>query len=350
MKGLAEGEIASVPLDALLLDDENPRLPEKVGKLTQDELLVYIEKKYDPLVVGRSIVLHQYFVSEPLIVIAKGKKFVVVEGNRRLTALRLLSDEKARTLVGKRGAVWKSLAQDAVLPDEIPVIIAPNRPSVAPIVGYRHISGIQEWDPLPKARYITKMVDDEELDFEDVAELVGESEPDIRSLYRNYAVLVQAADHYGVDTTEAEEHFSILTAALSRASIRSYIGAPTPGEVSADEWPVVDEYADQLRNLMSWLFGDKEHRKAIAESRALRSLAEVLGSDDATAILVKTRDLDTALEAVDGSRDRLMRRLRTARNALRRAREDFQDFADDEAVSGLIEECRELIEELETDE
>lgn len=346
MKGLAAGKIGSLSLDQLLLDDENPRLPERIGRLDQDGLLKYIERTYNPLVVAKSIVLHNYFPSEPLIVVKKGEKFVVVEGNRRLTALKLLADHSKRRLLGKRAGPWNELAQEATLPDDVPVIIAPSRASVAPIVGYRHISGIQEWDPLPKARYITKMIDDEEQPFSDVAELVGEEESEVRTLYRNYGVLIQAAKDYQIQTEEAEEHFSILTAALNRSAIRSYIGAPTPKQVSRSYWPVSDDKADELRDLLSWLFGDGSRTKVIAESRSLGKLASVLGSKEATKVLIKTRDLETASEHVGGSRDRLMRRLRTARTSLTRAADDIVDFPDDEAVIGLVDECAQAVEEL----
>src|SRR5205807_548398 len=99
-----------------------------------------------------------FFSSEPLIVIeadeVDGKQmYTVVEGNRRLTALRLLDDAELRKTL-EADDEWNTLAEETALPEAIPTVVAPSREMVAPIVGYRHISGIEEWDPDAKARFI----------------------------------------------------------------------------------------------------------------------------------------------------------------------------------------------------
>ena len=60
---------------------------------------------------------------------------------------------------------------------------------VAPLIGYRHISGIQPWEPFARARFVTRLVDDQGLPFEEVAELVGVDMSQVRSFYRNYSML-----------------------------------------------------------------------------------------------------------------------------------------------------------------
>ena len=110
--------IEYVRLEQLLLDPENPRLPSSLEDRSQDAMLQYIEKTYEPILIGRSIARHGFFVSEPLIVIprADDKTFTVVEGNRRLVALKLLTDVQARELVGRRRREWERLADQADIP------------------------------------------------------------------------------------------------------------------------------------------------------------------------------------------------------------------------------------------
>jgi hypothetical protein len=136
-----------VPLETLELDPKNPRLPDSVRGQGQEAILLFIEQNYRPILIGRSIALHRFFVSEPLIVIQGARsKYVVVEGNRRLVALRLLTDAELRKKVKDRE--WDELAKQTELPSEgIPVVIARTREEIAPIIGYRHIAGIQEWEP-----------------------------------------------------------------------------------------------------------------------------------------------------------------------------------------------------------
>ncbi len=156
--------IEYVRLEQLLLDPENPRLPSSLEDRSQDAMLQYIEKTYEPILIGRSIALHGFFASEPLIVIphAEDKTFTVVEGNRRLVALKLLTDVRARELVGRRRREWERLVDQADIPARgVPVIKVESHDEVAPIIGYRHIAGIEEWDPYPKAVFISRFIDKE---------------------------------------------------------------------------------------------------------------------------------------------------------------------------------------------
>jgi len=135
-----------------MLDDENPRLPERIADRTQVGLFKWMAKQYNTLEVARSISEHGYFDSEPVIAIRAGRKLTVVEGNRRLTAVKLLLDDRLRQSLNLEDAAeWNELANAAELEDRIPVQIARNRREVAPIIGYRHIAGIEPWDPWAKA-------------------------------------------------------------------------------------------------------------------------------------------------------------------------------------------------------
>ena len=346
------GEPLGVPLDQLELDPENPRLPEEEKGGSQQDLVRYMLEEYEPIVIARSISRYGFFASEPLIIITKdgtkGKelKYVAVEGNRRLAALRLLADKDLRVAV-EADEEWDELAEAADLPEEIPAVLAPSRDAVAPIIGYRHISGIEDWDPTAKARFIAHLVDDQGKTFSDVALIVGERETDIRSMYRNDAILEQAREEFDFDTTRAEAAFGIFNQAMGNVPVRTFVGAPDPRDVEPKTYPLDDEYADELEELLSWLFGDEEHPKVIGESRDItRSLTTILQSDDALEVLRETRDLELAFITAGGTRDRLLRRLANARGSLQAARDDIGEHSGDEEVIALLEECAEALAEL----
>lgn len=164
------GKPLDVSLDELQFDERNPRLPEELADRSQDNLLVYITTEYHPLEIAKSISAHGYFPSEPLIVIKSDSKYVSVEGNRRLAALKLLSSPAlAATLNLPDADEWAEAAEGAQLPEKIPCILASSRDQVAPIIGYRHISGIEPWDPWAKARFLATLIDDSKLSFEKAA-------------------------------------------------------------------------------------------------------------------------------------------------------------------------------------
>src|SRR5438477_8861944 len=84
--------------DKLFFDAKNPRLAEYAlgSKPTQLELLRILWEKMavDELVL--SIASRGYFTHEPIFVTEERGKFIVLEGNRRLAAVKLLLDPEAR--------------------------------------------------------------------------------------------------------------------------------------------------------------------------------------------------------------------------------------------------------------
>jgi hypothetical protein len=327
--------IDRLQIDQLELDPENPRLPLSAQGADQQTILEFMVSRYEPIVIGRSIALHGFFPSEPLIVIsskAKGR-YTVVEGNRRLVALKLLTDPKLRAAVGD--SEWEKLAADVELPAQgIPVVTAESREDVAPIIGYRHIAGIQEWDPYPKARFITQFIDRDKMSFSQVAQLVGESEADIRRYYRNYGIVEQAREKFGLDTSKVEADFGVWDRALT-GGIREFIQAPVPSATAERYWPLPDAAEPAVKEVISWIFGDEEAESVIRDSRSLTTLGRVLKEDEGRRVLRRTRDLAAAAEAASGTRARLLNRLGAALGGLKAAKQDLNAYKDADEVRAL---------------
>ncbi len=343
-------------IEDLHLDPRNPRLP--IDKQDQDEwmLLKYIAQTYNAIELGRSIATYGYFLSEPLIVINQEGKWIVVEGNRRLTALCLLHAPKlAAELDLENAAEWHQLAdsvsrQNNVPFDGLPVVVADNREQVAPIIGYRHISGIQAWQPHAKARYIADLVDHlptGDRSIRKVAAIVGERPAEVGSHYRNHEILKQARDVFNFDTTRAQAGFGVFTRAMSSLPLRRYIGAPAPTHVEVGERPIPKDKEEELEELLSWLFGDGKNAKpVIKESRDLTKLGRVLDSEHGIRALRETRNLDLAAEAAGGPRERLASRLRQAKTALHGIRSDLDACMEDDEIQSLVMEVREAVAQL----
>lgn len=345
------GTAIDVALAQLRLDPSNPRLPPDVQGSSQLELARYIDAQYDPLRVARSITAHGYFRSEPLILIESEDTgtFIVVEGNRRLVALLGLSDSEVRQSF-EDPEVWDALATEAQLPEKYPAVLAASRKDVAPIIGYRHISGIEPWDPLAKARFVAALVDDpvSPTSFEDVASIVGESAGDVRSLYRNERILRQAREEFGIDTATAEDEFGVFTRAMNSPSLREFIGAPPPAQVAIGAAPLPGDKSDELSELVTWIFGgENAEGKVIAESRDLTKLGRVVASEPGRDALRETGNLELADQAAGGPLARLLNRLTQARNALRAARADIDQFSGDAEVRALVDECVEIARDLD---
>ena len=227
-----EGKRDELPIQGLRLDPLNPRLPASVQQESQEGLLHRIVEDYNVIEVARSIAVHGYFASEPLIVIQQEDEVnVVVEGNRRLAALVILNDPDLANSLDD-ASDWTDLAAQADLPERVPVVIARNRQAVAPVIGYRHISGIEPWDPYAKARFIATLVNDQNLEFKEVADLVGERPSEISAHYRNHEIVKQAKNDFNIDISRVTRQFGVFTRAMTSLDLRNHISAPAPSDVS----------------------------------------------------------------------------------------------------------------------
>jgi hypothetical protein len=340
------GEQQRVPLHSLRLDPQNPRLPAELRGSGQEDLAVHLELGFDALTVAESIASHGYFGSEPLIVIASDERdaWVVVEGNRRLTALLGLVDDAIRGEFANPDP-WVKLASKATvgIDDLIPVVVLQDRAAATPIIGFRHISGILQWQPFAQARYVADLVDQEAMTFADVAQMIGVEKTRVGNLYRDQAIARQARD-LGLETGLLEESFSLLTVAMNTTKLRDHIGAPVGSRSEPGEEPIPADKVDSLRELLTWIYGDGETQPVINDSREISKLGNIVASEAGLAALRGGSTLEAAVQKVKEAdvdpRQRLLNRLRTGKNSLVAAMQDIAEFTDDDEVAELVQDAR----------
>lgn len=313
-------------------------------EISQRDLAAYINKHYDPLRIAESIATHEFFQSEPLIAVRDGEHFRVIEGNRRLTALRGLADEGLRNLFSKENKGWKNLPPS--YPASVPVLIVEDERSVAPLLGYRHISGIEPWEPYAQARYIAKLVEEVE-GIGRVAELVGRDVSEVRAMYRDHEILAQAESMFKVDVTRARAAFGVFANAMARRGVQSYISAPQPRFVKTEEWPIPTDKEPQLRELLNWIFGGaRGDGRVINDSRQLGELARVLQNPEATRVLRESGNLVEAHEALADPEEQFQRSAtRVLRELQKMSVSTFEVSTHD--VAGFINGVRDLLTTLE---
>lgn len=329
------GELRQLPLSALRPDWRNPRFPPNAAEGFQSDIDVfaYLDKQFDAASIANSISKHGFFLSEPLIAIpfsdddfedqssklgatsggisATQEMYIVVEGNRRLAALKGLSDPRVRAAM--TDPRWKSFPQDTGLPETIPVLVAPSREHVAPILGYRHVTGIAPWDPYQQARYVASLIDAEETNLSavEVSKLIGRDVSEVRAFYRNYSIVEQARDMFDIpDPDRIVEEFGVWTRAMTSTGIRSYIEAPAPRDVEERVYPLPDGVAERLASLTTWIFGiprspeniekgrQSKDGRVIEDSRHLTRLGKVLANPLGASALEEGKSMKEAELAV----------------------------------------------------
>lgn len=352
------GEIRNFSIADLELDIDNPRFELAPHEKSQADLANKLIMGYEVMTIAESIARNGYFANDPLVAVPSSKspgKFVVVEGNRRLTALKALCDADFRSEL-YQPEFWEKLASNSALGanPKIPVSVISDRSKINPILGYRHISGINGWQPLAQARFIARMIDEDGLTFEQTAESVGKKINDVANMYRNQAIVKQAAA-LGFAVARMETSFSLLTLSMGAPSLREFVSAPLGNKIEIGKTPIPEGKRGELVELLGWIFGDEEHEPVISDSREIGSLGKVVQNPLGLSILRDTRNLKDAIEAIkEAGLDplaRLLLRLRTANDASKAAFDDVSEYRSDPQVlafvSSILENAESLAEALE---
>ena len=186
-------EIHLEPYSNLLLDPDNPRLAElKLTIKDQDLILQWLWKNKDVSELVDSMLAGGYWPHEELFVSKEGGKLVVIEGNRRLAAVKLLMEPETRTRLNIRGD-WHPSQGVLDSLKELPVVVCP-RSEIWDYIGFKHLNGPQPWDSIAKAQYIHRVHTSFGIPLQEIASTLGDRNDTVVRMYRGYLVLRKAMD------------------------------------------------------------------------------------------------------------------------------------------------------------
>lgn len=275
-----------IELNNLFLDPQNPRLPTNISR-EQHDMLSYLAKYTSIEDLMNAIAENNYFSGEPLIAFKEDEKYFVVEGNRRLTALKLInnpyevSNPSSRSLEISENARYR--------PQQIPVVLVESREAAIPYLGYRHITGVKQWEPLAKARYIKNVFDkltnpqDDIVDrLKEVASIIGSRRDHIRRNLEALSVyeIIEENDFFNIPKlNEGSIKFSVLSTALADERFSEFVGIQEDPDtfIASDNLNI-----EHIKELTEWIYKrDNDGKTRLGESRNLRSLAAVIHNKDA---------------------------------------------------------------------
>lgn len=315
-------KIQFISTSVLHFDPENPRFY-RLNDPTSVEAV--IEEMLDDEGVQElmlSIGQKGYFEGEPILISAdKNGKWIVVEGNRRLAATKLLNGEISPPK--RRSASVKLIREEAqhTPPTELPCIVYPTRREVLQYLGYRHITGIKQWDSLSKARYLAQLRDEFYPGLEKAKQLktlandIG-SKPDyVGKLLTALACYQHAEDNkfFNLTVRPDDIEFSLLTTALYYKQICTWLGLESSTDIEMSNLN-----ADNLASAFAWMFAkDQQGRTILGESRNLKELACIVESGDAIQVLKDTGRLSEAFLYTDGPQAALQTAMEQADERIR---------------------------------
>jgi hypothetical protein len=326
--------VASEPrfakLEDLWLDPRNPRLgAEKIAQKLDQEALLDEMRDWELEELAESFMESGFWVQESLLVVKEKQegvvRLVVVEGNRRLAALRYLKraadghavSPKWRDLLGRRKPAGELFRR-------IPYLTADDREELDGYLGFRHVSGIKEWEPREKAAFIAKLIDKQKLTYAEVMRRIGSKTETVRRTYIAYRVLEQMRENdEKIDVGRVEKKFSVLFLALRYSHVQEYLGVDLDMDVDAAraKHPVPPRRIASLANFAVWLFGKGEVEPLVEDSRHVGKFDQVLASAAARTYLENARhpDLETAYFIAGGEEGEVFSSLESASSSLRLA-------------------------------
>jgi hypothetical protein len=285
-------EEQEVPIDAIMLDPNNPRLATVSTEETPEERIAEDGAQAATLrrlnagrfdMDGlRSSIRRSGLLPIDRIVVrpieGEEAKYVVLEGNRRIGAIKTLLEQHHDGDITLEDAVLASVEEPEVL------VLEGEGAEQARldqwlIQGVRHITGIRQWGGYQAARTIQTMIEKLGYDEPEVAEALNLSVQRVKRSMRVLAALEQMSEDEEYGEFAAPDLYAYFDELVKRPSVRNWIGWDNETYKFTDE--------ERAREFFSWIAPDEEldDEPRISTSGDVRQLDSVLGSDAALGVL-----------------------------------------------------------------
>ena len=293
-KARTGAEFRKIPTADIRFDPTNPRLGGDAST-SQPKLqtLLMGEPHFANLLVD-SFVQNGFIEYEPLVVREVGNHYVVIEGNRRLAAVKHILANAEQYPAN----VVNSLKQ-------IPVLVFHQQADSSHIkeirtyLGIRHLQGYREWPAESKAMFLDQNIRSKA----DLARIKAEfaiQRGDIARYLIPYRVKKAASALLDEFESPDDQQFWILGEALTRVGIREYVQL----EVDRDSMRVKSFDKTKLQYLLEFLYGSTKTTgrgstraagmRRITDTRQLSRLAKVLANARAAEKLENGSTLEEA--------------------------------------------------------
>lgn len=313
-------------IDSLQLDVYNSRLPKSKQGKDESVVIEYLLLEAATLELMESIGENDFFVGEMLLVIPNEKeegKYIVIEGNRRLTAVMLLNNPELAKV--KKTAIKELFDSVKFKPSTIPCLIFNNREEIQKYIGFVHITGKKSWRMLEKARYLYDLRHSEkfkELSFIDaserIAKIVGTPSSYVRKMLTSYQLytIIEDEKFYQIDGLSDSTFFlNYFSDGLQKENIRKYINV----DLDSEE-PLKNLNKENLQELVSWWFKKNEGvSRVIGDSDGMKKLNEVLGNEVALEAFKKGVNIDIAYELTNDIDLQFERKVKESLQAIEQA-------------------------------
>ncbi|MGB4117394.1 MAG: hypothetical protein WBK51_12705 [Polaromonas sp.] len=310
------GKSVMCPIELLNLDLDNPRLQtgSDLAASSETEVIESLSQiaALDELVT--SICTNTYLNLEPLIVIGSkdAGPFKVLEGNRRLAAIKLiLNPDLAEDLGVKVPSKISKKVLDSF--SEVLVNRVARVEDAREFIGFKHINGPQRWDAYAKAKYVANWYKSSfgEITIDEIAAKMGDNNNTLRAYIYAILMLDQAKDAkvWSLDDrpiAKGRFGFSHLYTAIGREEFQEFLGLTNGWSSTPPLKPITKPKLKNLGEVLGYLYGSiSDDRASLIKSQNpdLKDIGLAIANSDARLVLKNRGSLDDARDALKNPSD-----------------------------------------------
>jgi transposase-like protein len=345
-------DIKTVEIQNLLFDPENPRLPEGLGG-DQKKIFRFLVDDIGVDDLLNSMAASGAIPGDPMIgrLAEQQGRYYVIEGNRRLAALKLLTGEK----IGDNNP---EPPLPVVLADVAPTLkqatlqVGWDPERLEAYLGYKHVTAAREWTPEAKAKFVLKSCKDDYSDatLSRFAQRLGTKLPTLRRWLVAYLTLkeAEAKGKFNPEEAYAKRYFGTFYTLLGSQEVQKFLSL-APGALSTT--PVPENRLDNLGEFIGWVIGTKKS-PPVVNSRSQQEFDAVLASPGALQYFRSKRNLEGALLYTEYNSGQIAEKLMTAAYTIEECLQKVFDVKDDPKVRSAINNLDRAIAKLKlnTDE
>lgn len=333
---------AMINVEQLKYDELNPRLPKRLlGIRDEEKIIDYMVKNGNILELMKSIAETGYSEAEPLLVVKdlSDNKYVVVEGNRRLTAVKLLNNPQLAKV--RTASIDEIVKEAGFIPKEIPVIIYNSRDQILDYLGYRHITGVKDWGALEKARYLDQLYqvhcneENKAYIYTKLAKMIGSRSDYVCKLHQALKLYNMANEeaYYGANISEEEISFSWITTAIGYSEIIQFINI-------TDDMKQIN--SENYKKIFLWMFDPQ--KKVIGDSREISKLAKIVAQESSLKKLENGSSVEEAILYTSVPGEVFMEMLKYARKSLRQAKDAIEQLSEEPSgARDILDEITKIV-------
>lgn len=235
MRDAATLETIRVHPDALFLDPQNPRFFESSSSpnhtpdtrpdapRTQETLRRLLVQAHGAGLLAESILRMGFLPIDKIVVreFSPGK-FIVIEGNRRVAAIKTILGRTAFRIIAPPRHILASLASI-----EAARLHSPSDSEAFDcllIQGVRHISGVRSWGPSQQGKLIHTLTQQAGMSYRDAAAAVGMSPSRVSVLLKGFCGLAQMQSNPAFGDSAEPCLFSHFEQAYTKQAVREWLG------------------------------------------------------------------------------------------------------------------------------